>query len=130
MGEASAPPTEADTAYFALLNKRTLGFFEHAVVVFVAIAVGSSRNRDRYAVHLRPNQPIDLVGEGRIFLEILLDVFSSLANAIIAEVEPGTALTHDVHIHGDIEDITLTRDTLVVHDVELGVAERRGSLVL
>src|ERR687885_2316332 len=113
MGEASAPPKEGGTAYFALLRKRTLRFFEHAVVVFVA--VDGSRNGDGHTVHLRPNQPIDLIGEGRIFLQKLLDVFSSLADAIIAEVEPGTALAHDVHIHGDIEDITLTRDTLVVH---------------
>ena len=43
---------------------------------------------------------------------------------------PGTRLLHDRLFDGKVEDGTLTGDTGAVHDVELGLLERRADLVL
>src|SRR5439155_3038148 len=54
----------------------------------------------------------------------------ALADALLAEAEPGAGLLHDVLLDRVIEQLALARDALVVEDVELGLAERRSHLVL
>ena len=44
--------------------------------------------------------------------------------------EPGAGLLHDAEVDADVEQGTFAADSLAVHDVELGLPERRGDLVL
>src|SRR3990170_6022992 len=57
-------------------------------------------------------------------------VLPPLAQAVVAEAEVGTGLLHDLPLECDVEDSSLPRDSRPVDDVELGLLERRGDLVL
>ena len=48
----------------------------------------------------------------RVVLEELLGVLATLAEALLAEVEPGPALAHDCQIDADVEDAAVDRDAL------------------
>ena len=76
---------------------------------------------------IRRSISVDDVG---VPLEELLGGLASLAEARLAEREPGARLGDDVHRDADVEQPALARDALAVHDVELGHAERRRHLVL
>src|SRR5260370_28531446 len=53
-----------------------------------------------------------------------------LADPLAFEAEPRSALLHHLLLNAQIEQIRLARDALAVENVHLGVAERRGHLVL
>ena len=65
-----------------------------------------------------------------LLLEQSLDVLASLAEALVAVREPGPALFDDATLDGQVEQVSLARDSLTVHHIELGLAERRRELVL
>src|SRR4029453_10553060 len=65
-----------------------------------------------------------------VVLEELLGVLAALAEALAAVREPRAALLDDPLVDGEIEQVAFLRDPLAVHDVELGLAERRRQLVL
>ena len=67
---------------------------------------------------------VDVLGEER------LHVLPALAELLTLVGEPGARLLDDAEIHGDVEQRALTADALAVHDVELGLLERRRGLVL
>ena len=58
------------------------------------------------------------------------DVLAALAEALAVVGEPGAALLDDPVLDAEVEQVAFARDALAVHDVELGLAERRRHLVL
>src|SRR6185503_14389470 len=67
---------------------------------------------------------VDVLGEER------LHVLPALAELLTLVGEPRARLLHDAELHADIEERSLAADALAVHDVELGLLERRCNLVL
>src|SRR5690242_2084695 len=78
--------------------------------------------------------PPDLVLDGLehlgVVLQELLRVLATLAEALAAVREPRAALLDDPFVHGEVEQVAGPRDPFAVHDVELGLPERRRDLVL
>src|SRR5664279_4113349 len=68
--------------------------------------------------------------ELRAFAQERLDVLASLAHLLTLVREPGSGLLHETQLDGDVEDRALATYALSVHDVELGLLERRGAFVL
>ena len=60
----------------------------------------------------------------------MLGVLASLAQAKLSIIDPGAALFDDLVLNRQIEEIALAADAVVVHEIELGLLERRGHLVL
>src|SRR3974390_282213 len=73
---------------------------------------------------------LQLLADIRVVLEELLGVFAALANAVALVAEPRTRLLHQVHVHRQVDEVAFMRDAFPVYDVELGLAEGRGGLVL
>src|SRR6266511_2211011 len=91
----------------------------------------SYRNLERH----RPrcdlaNLALDSAGDLGVAAQVVLRVLASLAEPGVAIGEEGAALADDVEVGGDVEDASLTGNSLVVHDVELGGSEGRRDLVL
>ena len=59
-----------------------------------------------------------------------LGVLPTLAELLAVVGEPGSRLLHDPQVDGQVQQRAFTADPLAVHDVELGLAERRRHLVL
>src|ERR1041385_2697309 len=64
-----------------------------------------------------------------VFLEQVLYILTSLAEAFTGIREPRTAFFYHIVIYSEIEEIALFRNSLAVHNVEFGLSERRGDLV-
>src|SRR4029077_21021270 len=60
----------------------------------------------------------------------LLGVLPPLPELLALVGVPGTGLLHEAEVHADVERGALPADALAVHDVELGLPEWRGDLVL
>src|SRR3974390_123459 len=73
---------------------------------------------------------LQLLADVRVVLEELLGVFAALADAVALVAEPRTRLLHQVQVDRQVDEVAFMRDAFAVHDVELGLAERSGSLVL
>src|SRR5690606_7057142 len=72
----------------------------------------------------------DLLEEIGVVLEVLTDLLTPLAEALLAEGEPRAALLDDARLGREIEDVAAPADPLAVEDVELTLAEGRRHLVL
>ena len=59
-----------------------------------------------------------------------LGVLPTLAELLALVGVPGARLLDDAEVDADVEQRALAADALAVHDVELGLPERRGHLVL
>ena len=79
---------------------------------------------------LLADQPFDLLRDVGRALEELARVLASLAQPRLAVREEGARLLDQPQLDGQVEQAALLGDALVVHDVELGHAERRRDLVL
>src|SRR3990170_4457385 len=79
-------------------------------------------------LRLDPDQ--DLLDDVGVLGEESGGVLPPLAQAVVAKAEVGTRLLHDLPLECDVEDSPLPRDSRPVDDVELGLLERRGDLVL
>src|SRR3954447_8931807 len=73
---------------------------------------------------------LDLVGEVGVVAQEVADVLLALPELIGLVGVPGAGLLHDPLLDADIDQRALTADALAVHDVELGLLERRRDLVL
>src|ERR1700760_553344 len=73
---------------------------------------------------------MDAVEGVAIVLQVLPNIFTTLADALTGVAEPGSRFLDDVVGHCQIEHIALTRDALAVEDVEFCLAKWRGNLVL
>src|SRR5690242_12222042 len=66
----------------------------------------------------------------RVFLQVRLGGFPAPADLIAAISKPGASFFNDVVVNCQVQDIPGRANALVVHNVELGFAERRRNLVL
>src|SRR5581483_8379199 len=73
---------------------------------------------------------VELDHELGVVREELLGVLPALAQLLALVRVPGARLLGDPQVDGDVEQRALTTDALAVHDVELGLLEGRGHLVL
>src|SRR5919205_1112945 len=78
----------------------------------------------------RPDTALDLVHHVGIDVKKLLGILPALTEPLLIQVVPGATLAHEPEIGGDIQYTSGRRDPLVVHDVELSLAEGRRDLVL
>src|SRR5665213_1133193 len=58
------------------------------------------------------------------------DIVLALANALALVAVPGAGLVDNALLAAQVDDLALAGDADAVHDFELGLAERRGDLVL
>src|SRR5215212_2877809 len=72
----------------------------------------------------------DLAGDFLVLLEVRAGVVLALADAAALVGIPGTRLLDDALGTRHVDDLAFAGDALAVHDLELGLAERRGHLVL
>ena len=72
----------------------------------------------------------DFVGQLRVVLEQRLDGVAALRQAGVAVAEPGAALLDHFQFDAQVDDLADVRDAFAEDDVELGLLERRGHLVL
>src|SRR5215218_6833498 len=95
-----------------------VGHVDRAVLVGLADAGGSP--------HLLGDLDHDLgvLGEER------LGVLPALPELLALVRVPGTRLLHEAEVDAEVEHRALAADALAVHDVELGLLERWGDLVL
>src|SRR6478735_7308149 len=73
---------------------------------------------------------LDLVGEVGVVLEEVASVLLALAELVAVVGVPGTGLADEAVLDAHVDEAALTRDAVAVEDVELGLLERRGDLVL
>src|SRR5438552_15570524 len=71
-----------------------------------------------------------LGGDVFVLFQKLLGIFAALPDALATIAEPSTGFFDDVVQHAQIEHVAGAGDAFAVHDVELGLAEGGGSLVL
>src|SRR5476649_1119068 len=72
----------------------------------------------------------DLLEQGSVLAEEIAHVFPALAEPHLTVGEPRAALLDHLGVESHVEHAARVGDALVVHDVELGDAERRRDLVL
>src|SRR5690606_25667996 len=94
------------------------------------LRLADALDADLDARDLAANLVVDLRRDLGVLLQELSGVLASLAEADIPVLEPGTGLRQDAGGDPDVEQATLDADALVVHDVVLAHAARRGDLVL
>src|SRR6478736_6222803 len=73
---------------------------------------------------------LDLVGQIRVVAQEVLGVVAPLAETQIAVGVPGAALDDEFVLDAEVDELAVLRDPLAVVDVELGLAEGGGHLVL
>src|SRR5699024_3923114 len=73
---------------------------------------------------------LDLDSELRVVLEEPAGVLLALAELVALVGVPGAGLAHDAVLHPEVDQAALAGDAHAVDDVELGLLERRGHLVL
>src|SRR5829696_8355655 len=105
-------------------------------------AAKSALERDRFVVlraegiegiaeaSLLAHTLTDLDHDLRVLLQEALCVLAALTELFTLIGEPRAGLLDDRHLHTEVEQRTFTADALAVHDVELGLPERRCDLVL
>src|SRR4029077_14021069 len=72
----------------------------------------------------------DLDHQLRVGDQELLGLLPALAQLLALVGEPGPGLVDDPEVDAQVDDRALPADALAVHDVELGLLEGRGALVL
>ena len=73
---------------------------------------------------------LDLFGQARVVAEEVADVLLALTQLIAVVGEPGSGLAHNAVVDAHIDEAALAGDAVTVEDVEFGLLERRGDLVL
>src|SRR5205085_10711605 len=71
---------------------------------------------------------LDLGRDSRVFAEELAGLLLALAELVAVVGGPGAGLADDALLDTHVDEGALTGDALAVHDVELGLLERRGHL--
>src|SRR4051794_5996053 len=91
--------------------------------------VGLLRRR-RADAELREDLPLDLVRDVRVVEQEVAGLLLALAELVAVVGVPGARLLDDPVLDAEVDEAALTRDADAVEDVELGLLERRGHLVL
>src|SRR4051794_24741352 len=73
---------------------------------------------------------LDLIGEIGVVLQEVAGVLLALAELVPFVRVPGTGLLHHALLDADVDQPALAAEALAPEDVELGLLERRGDLVL
>ena len=73
---------------------------------------------------------VDLGHQLRVLREERLHVLPALTELLALVGEPGARLLDEAEVDRDVEERPFAADPLAVHDVELGLLERRRALVL
>jgi len=94
------------------------------------LRLGNALGSDLDARDLATDLVVDLLRDLDVLPEELAGILSTLAETDVPVVEPRARLRQDARRDADVEQSALAADALVVHDVELGDAERRRHLVL
>src|SRR5262245_29010326 len=79
---------------------------------------------------LAPDPLLDGAIDVRIVLEKLLCVLAPLPQTFATISKPRARFFDDPPVDGEVDEIARARDPFAIHDVELGLAERRRHLVL
>src|SRR6478735_1778217 len=79
---------------------------------------------------LLEDELLDLVGEVGVVTQEVARVLLALAELVALVGVPGAGLADQARLDAHVDQATLAADALAVHDVELGLLERRGHLVL
>src|SRR6266542_1354036 len=109
----------------ASCSLRKLSVLQGELALFVRNAVSHCHfHRHRPGRNLA-NLAFDRVRYLRVAPQIVLGIFTTLSEPGIAIREERAALADDLEVSRDVEDAALPRNSLVVHDVELGGAEGR-----
>ena len=106
--------------------------FDHIRRLFSAVC-GCGRNFsfvERLDAELLAKLTIDAAEDVLVLLEEGTDVLAALTDALALEAVPGAGLVDDIVQHGEIERVAFLGDAFAVKDVELGVTEGSGDLVL
>src|SRR4051812_40925594 len=91
----------------------------------------SSRSIERGAdAELLLDPLLDLVGEVGVVLQEVAGVLLALTELVALVRVPSTGLLHHALLDTDVDQAALTTEALTPEDVELGLLERRGHLVL
>src|SRR5262245_9871381 len=72
---------------------------------------------------------LDLVAQRGVVAERVLGVVAPLAQPLALVRVPRAGLVDDLVLDADVDQLAEFRDPLAVHDVELGLAERRRAFV-
>src|SRR5919201_232007 len=80
--------------------------------------------------HVPADLALDLIADRGVLAQELFGVLAPLAQPCLAEGEEGAALFDQAHLHAHVDDAAFFTDAVVVHQIELGGAERGGDLVL
>src|SRR5579875_1228463 len=80
--------------------------------------------------HVAANLLFEGTSDIAILAQELFGILAPLAQTNIANRKPGAALLDQAHLQTEIDQTAFTRNTLVVHDVELGGFEGGCDLVL
>src|SRR5262245_3472524 len=72
---------------------------------------------------------LDLVAHRGVVAERVLSVIAPLAQPLALVREPRAGLVDSLVLDADVDQLAESRDSLAVHDVELGLAERRRDFV-
>jgi len=73
---------------------------------------------------------VDLVGEVGVVAQEVAGVLLALAELVALVRVPGAGLADEARLDAQVDEAALAADALAVHDVELGLLERRRDLVL
>src|ERR1700744_5358172 len=90
------------------------------------VVIGHNRTNTKLFLDLL----LDLVGHVGVLHQEGTGILLALAELLALVGEPGTRLADEALIHTHVDQRAFTADPLAVEDVELGLLERRGHLVL
>src|SRR5450759_4418994 len=115
-------------------GERSLGHRHGSGSIFVIVRRCSSDRSDEPArlgdLERLTDAALDAVAELRVVAQVVLRGLAALSEALLAAREPRAGLGDDAFLDTEVEQRTLLGDALAVHEVELGLAERRSHLVL
>src|SRR2546422_473221 len=90
------------------------------------MAAASTADRGRLEPEQRQELRLQLRTDVRVLPEEQPRILAALADALLAEREPGAAFLDHALLEREVDQLALVRDALVVDDVEFRLAERGG----
>src|SRR5690554_3138802 len=123
---AAGQQTQARLVYFV---ER---FFRHGLELLLGslLAFALLLARLRGGEQLFAQFALDLLRDRRVFLEEVADVVLTLTDAITVVGVPGACLVDETLLDAELDQLAFARGALAVKDLELGLLEGRGHLVL
>src|SRR5262245_18346720 len=79
---------------------------------------------------LLANDLLDGVADFRVVFQVLGGVGLALPDLVALVAVPGAGFLDQAQLYAQVDDLASAVDALAVHDLEFGLAERRGHFVL